>query len=119
MNYPKVVRPASHSEMGFYRPDLKLSITFLLHSTRCTTHQIIQRKLRIPPIIVQFLHLEFLAGFCCNYLIRTTLTLFLAINALLLPIKVWAWGAAGHQLIAAGAFRQLSPQLKAQANEVL
>ena len=70
-------------------------------------------------IFANILHLEFLAGFCCNYLMRTTLTLFLAINALLLPIKVWAWGAAGHQLVAAGAFRQLAPQLKAEAIEVL
>jgi hypothetical protein len=30
-----------------------------------------------------------------------------------------AWGGASHQLIAAEAYRQLSPELKAEVNEVL
>jgi hypothetical protein len=47
------------------------------------------------------------------------LTIFLAVTTLLLPTQVFAWGAAGHQLIAAEAYRELSPQLKAQAIEVL
>jgi len=50
---------------------------------------------------------------------RIYLTLFLAVSALLLPNSVMAWGGAGHQLIAAEAYRQLSPELKAEAFEVL
>jgi hypothetical protein len=35
------------------------------------------------------------------------------------PFNVFAWDGAGHMVIAAEAFRQLSPELKAQAIEVL
>jgi hypothetical protein len=45
--------------------------------------------------------------------------LFLALCALLIPNFSFAWGGAGHQLIAAEAYRQLSPQLKADVFEVL
>jgi len=50
---------------------------------------------------------------------RNLLPLFLAICSLLFPDLAKAWGGAGHQLIAAGAYQQLSPQLKAQVFEVL
>ena len=43
----------------------------------------------------------------------------LAICSLAVPYSVWAWGGAGHQLIAAEAYRQLSPELKAEVSEVL
>ena len=46
--------------------------------------------------------------------------IFLGILGLaLIPNFAQAWGAAGHILIAAEAYRQLSPELKAQAIEVL
>ena len=41
-------------------------------------------------------------------------SLILAAAALLVPHSARAWGGAGHQLIAAEAYRQLSPQLKAE-----
>lgn len=43
----------------------------------------------------------------------------MAVTSLLLPASVFAWGAAGHQLIAAEAYRELSPQLKAQVIETI
>ena len=50
---------------------------------------------------------------------RIYLTLFLAGSLLLLPNFAKAWGAAGHLVIAAEAYRELSPQLKAEAFDVL
>jgi hypothetical protein len=44
---------------------------------------------------------------------------FLAACSLLIPNSVWAWGGAGHQVIAAEAYRELSPELKAQVFDVL
>ena len=40
-------------------------------------------------------------------------------GGLLLPVSALAWGGAGHQLIAAEAYRQLSPELKAATFVVL
>ena len=45
--------------------------------------------------------------------------LFLAGGCWLLPHSALAWGGAGHQVIAAEAYRQLSPELKAEAFSVL
>ncbi len=50
---------------------------------------------------------------------RKSTALFLAISLLLVPGSVWAWGSAGHILIAGEAYRELTPQLKAQSIEVL
>ena len=50
---------------------------------------------------------------------RLSLTFLLAATSLLIPNFAQAWGAAGHILIAAEAYRELSPQLKAQVIEVL
>jgi hypothetical protein len=50
---------------------------------------------------------------------RKQLFVFTVAGSILLPNFVMAWGGAGHQVIAAEAYRQLSPQLKAQAFEVL
>ena len=50
---------------------------------------------------------------------RKTFALFLAVPFLLLPNFAMAWGGAGHQVIAAEAYRALSPELKAQAFDVL
>jgi hypothetical protein len=44
---------------------------------------------------------------------------FLAGGCLLFPYSAHAWGGAGHQLIAAEAYRQLSPELKAETFAVL
>jgi hypothetical protein len=43
----------------------------------------------------------------------------LLLALLLLPLRAVAWGPAGHEVIAAEAWRNLSPQLKADAIEVL
>jgi hypothetical protein len=45
--------------------------------------------------------------------------LFLAVWSLLIPTCAFAWGGAGHQLIAAEAYRELSPELKAETFAVL
>jgi len=45
--------------------------------------------------------------------------LSLATAVFLIPNSSFAWGGAGHQLIAAEAYRQLSPELKAEAFAVL
>ena len=45
--------------------------------------------------------------------------LFLTGVSLLLPHSARAWGGAGHQLIAAEAYRQLTPEAKAQTFAVL
>ncbi|MGH7981023.1 MAG: hypothetical protein ACREE6_16720, partial [Limisphaerales bacterium] len=51
---------------------------------------------------------------------RRFLTLLLAIaGTILFQVKVMAWDGAGHMAIAAEAFGQLSPELEAQAIEVL
>ena len=51
---------------------------------------------------------------------KTFTCLFLAFCALALAQrKVAAWGSAAHMLIAAEAYRDLSPELKAQVFEVL
>ena len=46
------------------------------------------------------------------------------ILCILLALLFWApsaqaWSGAGHQVIAAEAYRQLSPALKAKVNEIL
>ena len=38
---------------------------------------------------------------------------------LLSVVRATAWSSAGHQVIAAEAYRQLPPALKAKANEIL
>lgn len=43
----------------------------------------------------------------------------MAASLSLVPNLATAWGGAGHQVIAAEAYRQLSPQTKAQAFEIL
>ena len=50
---------------------------------------------------------------------RKPIALFLACAVLLTANFAMAWGGAGHQLIAAEAYRELSPELKAQVFEVL
>jgi hypothetical protein len=50
---------------------------------------------------------------------KTFRTLLLAFGLILAPRLTLAWDSAGHQLIAAEAYRALSPELKAQAIEVL
>src|ERR1700678_811293 len=51
---------------------------------------------------------------------RIGLTIFLAItSSALVHQSAFAWGSAGHMVIAAEAFRQLQPELKAQTIEVL
>ena len=40
-------------------------------------------------------------------------------TALLFHPNAEAWSGAGHQVIAAEAYRQLSPALKAKVNEIL
>lgn len=50
---------------------------------------------------------------------RKAIALFLALCSLLLPELALAWGGAGHQLIAAEAYRKLSPVMKAQVFSVL
>jgi hypothetical protein len=47
------------------------------------------------------------------------LALFLAVCALLLPNYAEAWSGPGHLAIAAEAYRELSPELKAEAFDVL
>jgi hypothetical protein len=47
------------------------------------------------------------------------LAVFIAAGSLLIPNFAAAWGSAGHQVIAAEAYRELSPELKAQVFEVL
>jgi len=50
---------------------------------------------------------------------RKPIALFLACAVLLTANFAMAWGGAGHQLIAAEAYRELSPELKAQVFDVL
>ena len=50
---------------------------------------------------------------------RRSFTVFLAVSALLIPHLAMAWGSAGHQVIAAGAYHELSPQSQAQVFDVL
>ena len=50
---------------------------------------------------------------------RKTLAFFLAICCLFIPQFARAWGGAGHQVIAAEAYRELSPELKAEVFAVL
>src|ERR1017187_1341683 len=50
---------------------------------------------------------------------RKTLALFLAGSCLFIPDFAMAWGGAGHQVIAAEAYRELSPELKAEVFAVL
>jgi hypothetical protein len=51
---------------------------------------------------------------------KTLLTLLLALSSLLLPCsRVLAWSGAGHQVIAAETYRQLSPTLKTKVTEIL
>ena len=49
----------------------------------------------------------------------TLLSLFLAVCSLLLPNSALAWSGPGHVVIAVEAYRELSPQLKAQVFDVL
>src|ERR1039458_1675273 len=46
-------------------------------------------------------------------------TICVLIAILLIPAMATAWSGAGHQVIAAGAYRQLSPALKAKVTEIL
>jgi hypothetical protein len=50
---------------------------------------------------------------------KKTLTLFLALAFLLPPHLALAWSGPGHLAIAAEAYRELSPELKAEAFDVL
>ena len=50
---------------------------------------------------------------------KKSLALFLALSFPLMSHRAMAWSSPGHLLIAAEAFRQLSPEMKAQAYEVL
>jgi hypothetical protein len=50
---------------------------------------------------------------------KTGLAALLVVLTLHSPRSVFAWGAAGHQVIAAEAWRELSPELKAEAIDVL
>ena len=50
---------------------------------------------------------------------KKSLTLFLALSFLLLPRFAMAWSGPGHLAIAAEAYRELSPELKAEAFDVL
>ena len=50
---------------------------------------------------------------------KKLLPIFLAACSLLIPICAFAWGGAGHQLIAAEAYRELSPELQAETFAVL
>jgi hypothetical protein len=45
---------------------------------------------------------------------RKSLPLFLAVCSLIIPTCALAWGGAGHQVIAAEAYRELTPELKAE-----
>jgi hypothetical protein len=45
---------------------------------------------------------------------RKILAPFLAACCLFIPHFAMAWGGAGHQVIAAEAYRDLSPELKAE-----
>ena len=68
---------------------------------------------------VTFLGLEIQSRRCSIANMKIRFGLFLAICSLLLPSNVFAWGSAGHQVIAAEAYRELSPQCKAEVLEVL
>src|SRR5204863_2163125 len=48
--------------------------------------------------------------------VKTLLTIFCF---LALQLNVWAWSGAGHQVIAAEAYRELSPALKSKVSETL
>jgi hypothetical protein len=51
---------------------------------------------------------------------RESRAFFFAITLFVLPaLSVRAWSGAGHQVIAAEAYRQLSPELKAKVTELL
>jgi hypothetical protein len=50
---------------------------------------------------------------------RISLAILLTASSLLIPNFASAWGSAGHMVIAAEAYRGLSPELKAQAFDVL
>ena len=50
---------------------------------------------------------------------KKTLAIFLAVSWLFIPHFAMAWGGAGHQVIAAETYRELSPELKAEVFAVL
>jgi hypothetical protein len=51
---------------------------------------------------------------------KTLLTILLALTSLLLPCsRVLAWSGAGHQVIAAEAYRELPPNLQKKVAEIL
>jgi hypothetical protein len=50
---------------------------------------------------------------------KKSLTLFLTLSFLLIPRFAMAWSAPGHFVIAAEAYRELSPELKAQVFDAL
>ena len=50
---------------------------------------------------------------------RKFLSLFILTSATLLPSLALAWSDTGHLIVAAEAYQQLSPELKAQVFEVL
>jgi S1/P1 Nuclease len=51
---------------------------------------------------------------------KPLLTHLLALSSFLLPCsRAFAWSGAGHQVIAAEAYRQLSPTLKTKVTEIL
>jgi hypothetical protein len=50
---------------------------------------------------------------------RKSIAIVWTCAAILLPRYAFAWGSAGHEVIAAEAFRQLPPEFKAEAIEVL
>ncbi|HEX3797840.1 MAG TPA: S1/P1 nuclease [Verrucomicrobiae bacterium] len=54
------------------------------------------------------------------YLVKNIFVILLILLGLSLsPLPAFAWGSAGHMMIAAEAYRNLSPELKAQVFEVL
>ena len=55
-----------------------------------------------------------------NIVVKQLTHIFLAIISLgLIRTNAFGWGSAGHQVIAAEAYRELTPELKAQVIEVL
>jgi hypothetical protein len=46
---------------------------------------------------------------------RTSIAIIAACAITIFPRSAFAWGAAGHEVIAAEAYRELSPEFKAEA----
>ena len=54
-----------------------------------------------------------------NRAVKRFLHTILIVASVLFQHKAFAWGSAGHMVIAAEAYRELSPELKAQVFDVL